>query len=95
MKAYLAALWAHLITREKVLFKSATIWLAAIVAAAPDLLTYAQANFPSIVGYVPQGLQAPAMKWIALAIFVARMRSLVKVPAPAPLPAPDPSAARP
>lgn len=90
IKAY----WQHLVTREKALIKSLTVWFAAVLAAAPNLLTTAQANFPSISPYLPHLLEDQGMKWIALGIFVCRMKSLVKVPA-APLPAPDPNASRP
>jgi hypothetical protein len=60
--------------------KSATVWLAAGLASAPDILTYMQGNFPSISPYLPHLLQDQGMKWIALAVFVARMRSMIRVP---------------
>jgi len=88
------ALFQHLITRQKALFKSLTVWFAAILAAAPDLLSAAQSNFPSISPYLPHLLQDQGMKWIALAIFVCRLKSLVKLPKAAPLPDPAPEATR-
>jgi hypothetical protein len=82
----LKALWARLITREKTLFKSATIYLAAVIASAPDLLSFAQASFPSIAGYLPSALHDPVMRLIGLAIFLCRLRSMVKLPPQAPTP---------
>lgn len=72
--------WQHLVTREKVLFKSLTVWLAAILSALPRILAAAQSDFPSIAPYLPRLLQDQGLKWIALAIFVCRLRSLVKLP---------------
>lgn len=81
-------LWAHLITRQKALWKSATIWLSAIVMSLPDILTYAQANFPTIAGYLPQAWHDRSLSLIGLAIFLCRMRSLVRVPPEPGLPPP-------
>lgn len=86
--------WQHLVTHEKAIFKSLTVWLAAVLAAAPQILDAAQSNFPSISPYLPHVLQDQGMKWIALAIFVCRMKSLVKLPPPAPLPIPATEATR-
>lgn len=83
-----------LLTHGKALLKSATIWLSALIASAPDMLTFAQANFPSISGYLPHALQDPVMRFIGIAVFLARLRTLVKVPASV-MPPPDPNASRP
>lgn len=77
MKAYLIAAYKKLLTEEKALFKSATMWLAGVLATAPDTLAYAQQQFPSLQPYLPHVLQAQGMKWIALAIFVCRIRSML------------------
>lgn len=78
------ALWAHLITHEKALWKSATVWLSALIVSLPDILNYAQANYPSIAAYLPHALQDPVMRYIGVAVFLARLRTLVKLPPPAP-----------
>lgn len=74
-------LWQRLVTKQKALLKSATIWLAAFVAGLPDMLQFAQANFPSIAQAIPAALHDPVMHWIGVAIFVCRLRSMVKAPA--------------
>lgn len=84
----LKAYWQHLVTREKALFKSFTMWLAAFIAAAPTLLPEIQSNFPTIAPYLPKLLQEKGMGWIALAIAVCRLKSMVRLPPPAPLPPP-------
>jgi hypothetical protein len=80
LKAKIVAHWQHLITKEKALLKSATIYLSVVLAAAPNVLEYMQTNFPSLVPYLPHVLADKSMKWIALAVIVCRMRSLVKLP---------------
>jgi hypothetical protein len=86
----LKALWQRLVTREKLLFKSATIWLGAIVTALPDIL----AALPSAAQYLPSAWQDTAMRWIGIAILLCRLRSMVKLPKAAPLPDPTPEATR-
>lgn len=79
----LKTLWAHLIAKASVLWKSATMWLAAVLAALPDMLTFAQQNITELVGQLPVALHDPVMRWIGLAVFLARLRSMVKVRRPA------------
>lgn len=76
---YIQALWSKLITREKALFKSATLYFAAGLAAAPDILATAQAQWPSVTPYLPHVLQDNGLKWIALGIFICRIRSMIKI----------------
>lgn len=76
---YLQDLWYKLITKEKVLFKSATLYFAAAIAAAPEILSTAQAQWPSIAPYLPHVLQDSGLKWIALGIFLCRIRSMIKI----------------
>jgi hypothetical protein len=83
-------LWQRLITREKLLFKSATIWLGALVTALPDIL----AALPGAAQYLPTAWQDTAMRWIGIAILLCRLRSMVKLPPQPPLPAPTPEATR-
>lgn len=76
---YLKALWEKLITKEKALFKSATLYFAAFLATAPELLDMAQAQWPTIAPYLPHILQEGGLKWIAIGIFICRIRSMLKV----------------
>lgn len=85
----LKTLWQRLVTREKLLFKSATIWLGAVVTAMPDILS----ALPGAADYVPPAWHDTAVRWIGIAILVCRLRSMVKLPK-APLPAPTPEASR-
>lgn len=77
--SYLQALWAKLITREKELFKSATLYFAAALAAAPEVLAAAQDQWPSIAPYLPHVLQDSGLKWIAIGVFLCRIRSMIKI----------------
>lgn len=73
-------LWQKLVTKEKALFKSSTMWLAGLVTALPTLLPEIQANFPTVAAYIPPALHDPVMRLLGLAIFVCRLRSMVKMP---------------
>lgn len=72
--------WQHLVTKEKALWKSATMWVAGTIAALPDIADYAQAHFPDIAPLIPPAFHDRAMHWIAAAVAVARLKSLVKLP---------------
>jgi hypothetical protein len=78
--AKLKALWEHLITKEKALWKSATVYVGAVITAMPQILDYADANFPAISSHLPTALHDPVMHAIGVAVLVARGRSLIKIP---------------
>lgn len=75
------ALWQHLVTDQKALFKSATIYLGLLITSLPDILGYVQANWPTIAGYLPHAWQDRSLSLIGVAIFLCRLRSMVKIPA--------------
>lgn len=80
------ALWQHLVTKEKALFKSATVYVAALIAAMPDIAGFAQQNFEQVAKYIPAAWHDRSLSLIGLVVFLARARSLVKLPkAAAPL----------
>lgn len=85
----------YLLVKEKALWKSATMWLAALLLGAPEALNYARDHWIDIAPNLPPVLQAKGLGWVSLAIFLCRMKSLVKIPPAAALPAPDPNASRP
>lgn len=80
MKIYIIRLYRHLLVEEKALWKSSTIWLSMLLTSMPDILTYVQANFPSIQDYLPHALQDPVMRVVGVAVFLCRMKSLIKLP---------------
>lgn len=72
--------WEHLVTREKALFKSATVYVSAIIMALPNIATWAQANFSQLAQYIPQAWHNRSISLIGLIVLIARMRSMVKLP---------------
>jgi hypothetical protein len=76
----LKAHWQHLITKEKALFKSATVYVGAVITALPDLAGLAQSNFPDVAKYLPHAWQDPSMRVIGLVVLAARFKSLIKLP---------------
>lgn len=90
----LKAYWEHLVTREKALFKSATLYVGALIAALPEIATWLQQNFQEVAQYIPQAWHDRSISIIGLVVLLARLRSMVKLPQPAPLPNPTPEATR-
>lgn len=76
--AWLKAAWRHLVTEEKALFKSATMYLALLLAAAPQILQNAQDSWPTLAPYLPGILQSKGLGWIAVSIFICRIESMLR-----------------
>jgi hypothetical protein len=90
----LKAYWQHLVTREKALWKSATIYVGALIVALPDIATWLQANFSQVAQYIPPAWRDRSISVIGLIVLLARLRSMVKLPPPAPMPPPANEAIR-
>lgn len=69
-----------LITHEKALFKSATLYVGGIITALPDIAGFLQANWAEIAQYIPQAWHSRSISLIGLVVMLARLRTLVKVP---------------
>lgn len=75
----LTALWAKLVTKEKALFKSATIYVGATITALPDIATWLQGNFSQVAQYIPPAWHDRSMSLIGAIVIVARLRSMIKL----------------
>ncbi len=84
----LKAYWQLLITEEKRLWKSATVYVGAVVLALPDIASWLQANFSQVAQYIPPAWHDTSMRVIGAIVLIARLRSMVKLPPPPPLPPP-------
>lgn len=76
----LTILWAKLFTKEKALFKSATIYVGAIITALPDIANWLQGNFSQVAQYIPSAWHDRSMSAIGAVVLLARLRSMVKLP---------------
>lgn len=73
--------WQWLITHEQALFKSATLYVGGIITALPDIANYLQANWSDVAHYIPAAWHDRSISLIGSIVLVARLRTLVKVPA--------------
>lgn len=80
MKNYLKALLSRLITEEKLLFKSATIYVGAWIVALPTLAAWMQSNWSEVGKYIPVAWQSPSLHALGAIVIIARLRSMVQVP---------------
>lgn len=69
-------------TRLKALWRSATVYVSAIIIALPDLVLFLQANAAEVAKYIPDAYSSRWISLLGIATLVARMRSLVKVQQP-------------
>lgn len=72
--------WQWLVTHEKALFKSATLYVGTIITVLPDIASFLQANWTEVAQYIPQAWHSRSMSLIGLIVMLARLRTLVKVP---------------
>lgn len=78
MIAQLKALLARLVTDEKRLFKSATIYVGALIVALPNIAQWAHDNWAQVSPYVPPAWQDKSIHILGAIVLLARMRSMVK-----------------
>lgn len=66
-------------TRLKALWKSATVYVSAIIIALPDIVLFLQANAAEVARYIPEAYSSRWISLLGVATLIARMRSMVKV----------------
>lgn len=76
--------WQWLITHEKALFKSVTIYVGATITALPDIASFLQANWTDVAQYIPAAWHSRSISLLGALVLSARLRTLVKVPAQRP-----------
>ena len=59
--------------------RSWTVWFSVLLAALPDVLPLVQANFKDVAPYIPDGLEAPIMRGIALVVLLLRLKTTVSL----------------
>lgn len=61
--------------------KSWTVWFAALLAAAPDVVPMVQQNFAAFAPYIPDALESKFMQAIALAVVLLRLKTTASLAA--------------
>ena len=56
-------------------FKSWQVWFSLLLAALPDILVMLQTNFAALSPYIPEAQQPTALRLIALAILLLRIKT--------------------
>lgn len=81
MKDKLSALWDWVVAHVKGAIKSWTVWFAALLAAAPDVVPMVQQNFTAFAPYIPDALESKFMQAIALIIVMLRIKTTASLAA--------------
>jgi hypothetical protein len=74
--------WEWLVTQERRVFRSATMYVAMAIGVLPDIAGFLQANWHEASQYIPAAYHSQSLKLIGAIVFLARLRSLVRVPKP-------------
>lgn len=67
-----------LVIEEKRLFKSATIYVGAVITALPTMAQWAHDNWTQVAPYIPPEWHGKSLHIIGAVVLLARMRSMVK-----------------
>ena len=67
--------WPHIRATINGAWKSLTVWVAGIAVSASELIPLVQGEWPSIATYLPDWLASPAVKWMALAMVILRIKT--------------------
>lgn len=55
--------------------KSWTVWLSALLAAAPEILPALQANFSVLTPFIPDGSETRTLQVIGVLVFLLRLKT--------------------